>query len=676
MSPTRQNYLFGHPIAADLHMKTRFADRHADRRTAYYAELFYRIMEGVSLLQEIAMRLWLEGRYEAHKTLGVPTRLLREDLTRRAPIGGRDIRNAISKLKELASGRVDITEVVIPEMTPELKQKALAIKQLMTEIANEAGLPHYQRIEQYWPHFFRKLGIGDEQYYELPSDWNVGNEIFFRFFQPRRHPDLEGYEIGMREVFDVYVRGAMRKAAFTPIVQEFNSPQVRNILPNRQREYLDDYISSVIGRPSGEASVLARAFRTLVEETPPHGYLRWVRRVVLGSQNPGRALAEIIRGYQFMRTLGLNAGFMATNLIQAPLTYLMRHKWSGYFDTLMQSGVFRDSIISRYFEATRIAGEVKRSELGLNIQRARGYISRALQLIAELIQATEVINRRQSFAAGFKVAKEAGLMDGEAVALGIMESDLTQFNMTKTGRLPLTRGPFGSVAFQFLQYGVEMSQLVGRELYNATGLRGAQAAKQGWTRLTKLMLAAHLIGGINAHIGPFLQLVHRFNRAVFGEEFDQWFDEALHLLDVASADYLLGTMTRGRPYEFGLRINPINAFFKFTSPLGPSLGQLTEVLGTAGLRGIPGAPNIGETATRSLPLGIALERAAGDKVQRYLLEPPARALRIPPRDIRLRPGRDVTERLLGREAAPGFKGRFRSDPAALKRLMQKLGLTP
>jgi len=317
--------------------------------------------------------MWLEGRHQAHKTLDVPTRLLHLDPEGRAPIGGTDIRVAVDKLRGMVNGKIPLSQILIPEMSPDLTQRALQVRQIMTEIANEAGLPQYQRIEQYWPHFFSKSSLGDKSYYNLPFDMNVGDEVFFRFFQPRRHPELQNYEIDMRQVFDMYLRGAMRKASFDPLIQEFNSPQVRNVLPTSNA----NICSNSCGM-SWVNLVLTISFydRPSQPSSAPHpswGSIKWLRRAVLASDRPAYALAHVIRGWQFLRTLGFNVGWMATNLEQAPTMYLMRNSWAGYADVLMKSGLFRDSVISNYFESSHIAGEIRRSDIALASKRQRFY---------------------------------------------------------------------------------------------------------------------------------------------------------------------------------------------------------------------------------------------------------------------------------------------------------------
>jgi len=186
--------------------------------------------------------------------------------------------------------------------------------------------------------------------------------------------------------------------------------------------------------------------------------------------------------------------------------------------------------------------------------------------------------------------------------------------------------------------------------FNTTGVRGADAAKTAWTRLTKLGLAMQLLGGVNAHIGPFLQLIHKANTFLFGEKFDEEFDAFLRQLDVFSLDYLSGMAVRGRPFEMGNAINPVNLMYKFVQPLGPAIGMAGEAINK--FRGGPGAPTIGQMAVRGAPFGIQAERSFGEAIQRYFLEPPARLLHMKPKEIKLKQGQDLTERITGRAQWP------------------------
>jgi hypothetical protein len=279
-----------------------------------------------------------------------------------------------------------------------------------------------------------------------------------------------------------------------------------------------------------------------------------------------------------------------------------------------------------------------------------GVIRKVLQVSAWPLVKSEIINKRTAFSVGYRLAQQRGMGTPESTIAGILESDLTQFNLTNTGRIPLLRGNFASTLFQFSPYSIEMTNLMVGDMWHS-GMSLKTLKRAG-----ALMLGLHLLGGWGAHIGPWMRW--------FGVmEDDPDARRFVDKTDWLSFDHAVGKYTSGHPFEAGNRINP---FYLLWSPrfggqfVGPSASMFGDFFKTltafkAPSRNIP-----------HLPFGVQIDRLPGvqETASRRFFRPAMRQAGLPRRFVRTEiprvrssdPNVQFLEAILGRQ--PPIQERF------------------
>jgi hypothetical protein len=641
----RTMLLFGHPLMADMYQKTRLSETYMHALTDQWAVKYAAIRERLPLRDLLLIARIAEGRFQPGEKLRVASKSL---LQERGFVPLRGTRTLLADLRAMF-GNIPVHELLLPEPASIHYVKAQQLRALLDEIQTVGKLPAERYIPNYLSHVFHRNPGG---WLELPVDMNPGEEVFLRFFQ-KRASDAPDYDVNLDEVMDLYIRGAARKVAFDPILEEFYRPEVMNALPPAQRNYATRWLRYVVGENDPLDNEMALALKEFGINGATGAHVRWLRRAAINSERPVTYLAHAIKGWQFVAKIGLNTNIIGSNGTQAPLTIVTRYGWGTYFKALKSA--LGDQQMKQLFEATRLSEEIGRDSLGQEALRVKTMSERTQELATTGFRNTEVVNRATAFQAGRLIAHEAGHLQPEQVMAGILEVDMTQFNLGRSGRIPFLRGQAASTIFQFSPYRVEMMRLIGSMVKGSIGeaakLTGRKAAGPlpptstqfiNTKRLVRLAIALQAVGGINATFGPLLRF--------FSADDDPEFADALHAIDAMSIDYQLGKATTGAPFEFGYRINPIWLISgKFP---GPAFGMIQDVWGAT--FGYPGSPTLAQTAVRNLPYGVQLERSFGEE-----LEPYTRKI-FGPKQGRLHGGRTVMERIFGPNPQPkpgDFKSR-------------------
>lgn len=601
----RQMIYYGHPIMKDAYVKARGADAQSAMLTQAWQKKYDDIMGDLKVQDKLAIALWADGRYQQHAKVNVSKRAL---VSREAAFA--NTRKAVNSIFTAFTGRPTTVEMMVSDMTPELEAKARQFRGLLDDVAEMLQLTPGLRIDQYYPHVYTKVKLpGGHEVLNFYADQNLPREVFFRFGLPRRTtaPD---YELNPDDVFDVYMRGAVRKIAYAPLLKEFSKPEILSHMSRDQQRYTKEWLKYLIGAPDPADDRMLGYLHALGAEMQPGASTTWLRRFVWQSQQPFTALSNAIRGQQFAAKIDYNFATAAVNSVQSWVTTVERHGLTGYFKALKDR--VSDGEMQKAFIDSGLATEYMRADYGASALH-KPILNVIRKLGRKAFAGAERMNRGIAFRSGYAAAAEAGMTGVDRVVAGILESDVTQFNMTRSGRLPMVRGDLGSVLFQFAPYRWEMLAHLGGEMSrvaHATATGDRQQAYLGFKRLVRAGVALQLIGGLDATpLGTVLRYM--------SDNDDPEWEGALGYIDKVSADYILGTMATGRPFEWGHRINPITLLNQRL--LGPALSDALAL--PARMMGVPGSPTMGQTLVRQLPGGVQAERTLGPELQQVLTEP-------------------------------------------------------
>lgn len=656
-SVTRTMLFHMHPILANLHIKAKISSEYANGMLQGARKNIATVFKGLSVPEMIAVVRIREGRHLAGEQVDV----LRTSVIKGDPsalgVLTKDARLLSEWLRGLSTGEPRYQKLLIPEKTPELENRARLLAVMMDNFADVAGLPRGQRIEQYFPHFFERVSTGEDRF-KLPNDMSIPGEVYFRFFE-HRYTDKIDYEVLPTQVLDLYARGWARKISYDPLLTEFGNPEVMNALPPQQRQYLKNYLNYLIGRPTQSDLVLERRAQAALQGIgirmgmlPDVFPFKGIRRYLLahGGNNPVQRTAAFLKGMQFLSYIAFVPAVLFTNLVQAPALLLMRHGPTAWLRSIWDSGIFRnESVYQHYFEKAGLAGDVRRSDLGTVMSQVKGLGQHLAEVGARLFGSTEVANRSQAYVLRHRLSKESGMATSDAVINGILESSLTQFDLTRTGRLHAMRGPIGSTVGQFMSYKIEMSQLLGREALNLFS-SDPRLRAQSFKRLARFTAVLYILGGIRAV--PFGHAISMAMHELSGD--DPEMQKMLALIDSISADHALGELWRGEPFEIGHRINPLDLMSYYG--LGPSVRLAEELLkkGVQAATGkeLPMTPSAAQLVIRRFPGGPQIESLAGEEIEQGLSR-----MGVPRKEARLEGGREPIERAFGKESASEKKRR-------------------
>lgn len=628
----RQALFFGHPIMADFHIKSLGADNYHQKLTEAFSSDVTGPMSNLSKVEAIAVAREAEGRYQEGEKVDVAKRAFNSKDPSMAPV-----KYFLNRMAESLTGGPATESLFVPPLNEDLKHRAQQLRAVLDKWADMGALPREQRIEQYFPHLFPR---GAGSYFNLPPDMNIGREVFFRFFQPRSS-DLPGYEPDPREVLDVYGRGLARKIAFDPLVREFSQPEVMGAMDPHQQKYLKNLLKYIVGQPDESNALLARALERTGIETKPGAMTDWLRRLASDTTRPASHLAQAVRGWWFLNKIGFNVEIAAAHLPRAWITESMQYGFpkmlAAYKDAVT------DEKINAAFQASGLPNQFRRADMGTYIGQTKGFLAHLHDWAGKPLETAVDFNKKVTFSAAYKAAGEAGLTAPERTIAGILESELTQMNLTRTGRMPYMRGNWGSTLFQFTPFRAEYIRLFGAEVLRT--FKGAATSPEdfakGLKRLTTGIVALHLVGGLDAHFGPLL-------RYLTGNTDPEW-SGLLGAIDQVSLDWALGNFTQGKPFEWGHRINPITMLNRVL--WGPMINTTQDFI--AKYTGKPGSPTSAQIMMRDfIPFGTAAERLAGPELEKYVTKPI-----FGEKEGKLSGGSSVGERLFGKEPRKGTKQR-------------------
>jgi len=652
-SVVRRMVFWSHPVMLDAYTKGRGIQAMETELLKNWNNALAPVFADLSPQEQIAVRLIREGRLD--EVLADPAR----KVARRSLI---DDSSAFSETRKLLQnmstimrgGKPATTELLLPtrEQNParfaELERRAAMLADLHDSVADLAHLPPSARTEDYFPKLYTKNALGN---LEIPTDMNPGREVFFGNFQKRKTETLD-FEIAPLQSMDIYLRGAARKIAWDPFLAEFNRPEVFQALGNEQAAWFKRWMRYSVGEPDPMDTVLSRKLRDLGIQTSGRGAFgeglsRWIRRLAVSDSRPFTRTANAIRGAVFAAKIEFSAITNAINATQGPFTTSARFGSfkAGGIDGYLKAAreISSNPEIEKLFNASGLADQTLRSDIGIQAQRQiKGFLIRWRTLGRRSFTGIENRNRKLAFAAMNKTAREAGIDENMSLVAGILESDLTQFNMTRTGRLPLVRSGLGSVLFQFSPYRIEMLQLLGGEVRNMFLSPDKAARFKSFKFVSLYMMVTHMVGGVDANItGPFL-------RMLLGEDEPEFSGKglvggAVAAVDRLSADYLIGKGVQGKPFELGHRINPISLMMNLEIT-GPAFGVAVDIVNK--IRGAPVTPSTAQLVVDNIPFGVQIHRSAGREIMRHVTRPlfGKKEGSLP------RGGRGIIERIGGKKA--------------------------
>jgi hypothetical protein len=151
-------------------------------------------------------------------------------------------------------------------------------------------------------------------------------------------------------------------------------------------------------------------------------------------------------------------------------------------------------------------------------------------LTSYLFHTSEVINREATGMAAFRLARSKGMDFEQALDYAGHINASTQFDYSAQNRAPIMRGNVARIAFQFKNFAIQQSFLVGRNMWLATRgetpevRRLARRTTAGILGMTALLAGVTGLPAYNA-VSMTLNAVN----TLFGDDDEPWnFDDAFH----------------------------------------------------------------------------------------------------------------------------------------------------
>lgn len=331
----------------------------------------------------------------------------------RAVKGNKDLEDGLDVAKKsMAPAEQEVLDQylhIIPSYTPHLFDKA-ELKQILVENLKDAnlrlrdvkpGTAEFIKIERERDMLsgsIDKLGQG-----KLVLREDLPRSVKFGFFEKRL--GMKGYSESSMESFERYIHGIARKTYDEPAIQK--SIDLYEKVPDDMKGYVKDYLRHFAG----------------YDKTDP--------------------LADSIKSFEWMRTLGLNPRSAVTNLTQRVNTYadvpikdaLLGQKFAFTPDAeklFVESGL--DSLVSeKMMEGAR---------------GANAAMEKTRNLVGFMFNKVERGNLKHAFSTGYLQGIKSGMSEKDAIIKGVKLAEKHHFRYGRVGTSPAMRG-WGGVGLQF-----------------------------------------------------------------------------------------------------------------------------------------------------------------------------------------------------------------------------------
>jgi head-tail adaptor len=297
-------------------------------------------------------------------------------------------------------------------LSPAETQTAIGLRKLFDDMADMAGLPHEQRLADYFPHLreevssllkvqIRTGGAKGAVAREIPQEYKV-------FFQkPRTVPGVEGVEFGLPAV-QRYVQAMAKRVSLKG-----------GTLPDGSK------VEGMLHR-------IGPKFSQLPEVNEYRAYFRDYVKDLVGGQPKDQLLspqmASTIKKVEFLRTIGYNVTSPIHNLTQTLNTFAKTdpRSWSAaWYD------IFKNKTV---MNLARRHLDLQISKADIEILANPNKLDRFLDTVISgkgragwMFQKAEELNRLHAFAAGYRDAVRMGLKGDGIIQHAKRIVDETQF---------------------------------------------------------------------------------------------------------------------------------------------------------------------------------------------------------------------------------------------------------
>lgn len=349
------------------------------------------------------------------------------------------------------------------------RQIAELVRHALDDIADRLGLPQESRNKNYITHLYQ--GAGDRLYYDTFDSFGVSKppeKVFLRYMIKRGGGDPDALVRSASEALDAYLRPALAKIHFDPILDDFAKRFANKIdfdkalteldesgrlpdMPGIYGESIQVYANDLVMAAMGRRTSMSKNYET------------WLRTHVPGFQyftgDEIRAANRLIAGVIYQGTLGLNFRSALVNLFQNINTFA-KVSPGGFMEGL--TGAFRKKGYEALLDEVGIQDHLVSEGLSKKIGAPPGrkFLEWEHKAMFSMFSATEKFNRRVAAIAGYHDALRMGMKHDAAIKHARQVVKDTQFSFARHDVPGVFNVPEAKLFTMFLRFPIGQARFI------------------------------------------------------------------------------------------------------------------------------------------------------------------------------------------------------------------------